>query len=50
METLYNKDFYSWTLTQADLLRQGRWQDVDIDHLAEEIEDLGNRHYDQLES
>ncbi len=50
MQTLYSQDFYSWTRQQADLLRQGQWQDIDIAHLVEEIEDLGNRHYDQLES
>lgn len=46
----YTQDFYHWTQEQAQLLRQGRWQELDIDHLVEEIEDLGNRHYDQLES
>ncbi|ASC70832.1 hypothetical protein XM38_017790 [Halomicronema hongdechloris C2206] len=49
-ESLYNTDFYSWTLQQAELLRQGELQLLDRDHLIEEIEDLGNRHYDQLEA
>ncbi len=49
-ETLYEQDFYSWILYQADLLRQGRFEPLDLSHLVEELEDLGNRHYDQLES
>lgn len=49
-ESLYNTDFYSWTRQQADLLRQGKLNLLDQGHLIEEIEDLGNRHYDQLES
>ncbi len=47
---LYETDFYSWTQQQVDLLRQGKLHLLDQAHLIEEIEDLGNRHYDQLES
>jgi hypothetical protein len=50
VKTLYDTDFYSWTRQQADLLRQGKLDLLDQSHLIEEIEDLGNRHYDQLES
>jgi hypothetical protein len=49
-QCLYETDFYSWTQQQADLLRQGKLHLLDQAHLVEEIEDLGNRHYDQLES
>ncbi|PSR18715.1 DUF29 domain-containing protein [filamentous cyanobacterium CCP3] len=49
-ESLYDTDFYSWAREQADLLRQGKLDGLDRTHLIEEIEDLGNRHYDQLES
>ncbi|MEA5472253.1 DUF29 domain-containing protein, partial [Spirulina sp. 06S082] len=31
-------------------LRQGQFDRLDLSHLIEELEDLGNRHYDQLES
>jgi hypothetical protein len=48
--TLYDTDLYSWAYQQAELLRQGEWHRLDREHLIEEIEDLGNRHYDQLES
>lgn len=49
-EALYERDFYSWAFNQAKLLRQGRFEQLDLGHLVEELEDLGNRHYDQLES
>ncbi|MBE9112102.1 DUF29 domain-containing protein [Nodosilinea sp. LEGE 07298] len=49
-ESLYDTDFYSWTRKQAELLREGKLSLLDRGHLIEEIEDLGNRHYDQLES
>jgi len=38
---LYEDDFYLWVERQADLLRKGRFRDLDLAHLIEEIEDLG---------
>ena len=38
---LYETDFYAWAKTQADLLRAGRYADLDLEHLIEEIDDLG---------
>jgi len=38
---LYNQDFYAWTQRNADLLRQGRATEIDLEHLAEEIEEMG---------
>src|SRR5262245_27291890 len=37
--TLYDQDFYAWTLEQAALLREGAVQELDLTNLAE---DLGN--------
>ena len=37
----YETDFYQWSLEQARLLRSGEWKAVDVEHLAEEIEDMG---------
>ena len=37
----YEADFYQWSLEQARLLRSGEWKAVDVEHLAEEIEDMG---------
>ena len=40
----YDEDFFSWTQDQAAALRRaGAHGDIDVDHLAEEIEDLGKR-------
>jgi len=38
---LYDQDFYAWTQEQAALLREGALDDLDVTHLAEEIESLG---------
>ena len=37
----YENDFYAWTLQSADLLRQKKFNELDIEHLAEEIESMG---------
>ncbi|MCB1821469.1 MAG: DUF29 domain-containing protein [Candidatus Competibacteraceae bacterium] len=37
----YHTDFYLWTQQQAALLRQGHFSQVDIEHIAEEIESMG---------
>ena len=47
---LYEQDFYTWTEQQAQALAQRRVESLDWEHLAEELADLGNRHYDQLGS
>lgn len=40
---LYDQDFFAWTAETAHLLRAGRFSEVDIAHVAEEIEDMGRR-------
>jgi Domain of unknown function DUF29 len=40
-QILYDQDFYAWTQEQASLLRNGNLKAIDIEHLAEEIEDMG---------
>lgn len=47
---LYGKDFVAWADQQALLLEQGRWSELDLVNLIEEVRDLGNRHRDALES
>ncbi len=49
-KTLYDADFVQWSSRTAQLLREHRFEDLDLEHLIEEIEDLGNRHRDALES
>lgn len=41
--TLYEQDFYAWANEQAKRLRSGRLSEADIEHIAEEIEDLAKR-------
>ena len=38
---LYEQDFYAWSKTQADLLRAGRFNELDLERLIEEVDDLG---------
>jgi Domain of unknown function DUF29 len=39
---LHDQDFYLWVQRQTDLLRQGRFHDLDLVHLIEEVEDSGS--------
>jgi uncharacterized Zn finger protein len=39
--TLYDRDFFAWSLEQAELLRAGKLVEADIEHIAEEIESMG---------
>ncbi|MGH6917951.1 MAG: DUF29 family protein, partial [Geminicoccaceae bacterium] len=34
---LYEQDIYAWSEEQADLLRARRFEDLDLEHLIEEI-------------
>jgi Domain of unknown function DUF29 len=38
---LYYQDFYAWSKAQGALLRARRFGDLDLAHLIEEVEDLG---------
>jgi hypothetical protein len=38
---LYEEDLYLWSQTQAALLRAGRFEELDLENLIEEVEDLG---------
>ena len=46
----YGRDFYTWSLAQARLVREGRSNAVDRDNVAEEIESLGREQFNKLES
>lgn len=39
--TSYDKDVIRWSEQQARLLRAGRFAELDVEHLADEIEDVG---------
>ena len=47
---LYEGDFAAWAEAQAEALRAGRLDALDLPHLAEEIGDLSNRERDAIES
>lgn len=41
MGSLYDRDLVEWAATNADLLRNQRFEEADIANIAEEIDDLG---------
>ena len=47
---LYETDFDLWLKETVNLLRKGEIEKLDIENLAEEIEDIGNNRKDALES
>ena len=47
---LYDRDFAEWAIRNAELLRSGRVAEADLDHIAEEIEDLAKRERRATES
>jgi hypothetical protein len=39
---LYESDFYAWTQEQARLLRERRFDDLDLDNLVDEVQSVGS--------
>ena len=48
--SLYDQDFYAWANEQAALLRAGKLNAADIEHIAEEIESMGKTEKRELVS
>lgn len=48
--TLYNQDFLLWTQQQAECLKTGRWAELDVENLVEELEALGRSEQKELGS
>jgi Domain of unknown function DUF29 len=48
MQTAYEKDIIAWSKEQANLLRSGKFSAIDIEHIAEEIEDVGKSEQREL--
>ncbi len=42
-KTLYETDFVEWADHTAELLREGKFGEVDLEHLVEEVEGLSGR-------
>lgn len=47
---LYYKDYTAWAQRNAELLRAGRFDELDIAHLIAELTDMGKSERDELES
>lgn len=47
---LYDTDLYAWANVNAELLRQGKYKQMDVGHLIEEIEDMGKSEFRAFES
>jgi hypothetical protein len=48
--SLYERDFYAWTQEQAQLLRERRWHDIDVENLVEEVAGVGRSDKREIES
>jgi hypothetical protein len=48
MGTSYEEDVVAWANEQAALLRSGKLSAIDIEHIAEEIEDVGKSEQREL--
>lgn len=46
----YATDFAAWAQQQAVMVRLGHWEEIDQEHLAEELEALSRSEHDALES
>jgi len=46
----YDSDLYTWSLEQAELLRQGKFDQLDLENIIEEIEDMSKSEKRALES
>ncbi len=50
LAALYSTDYHAWVQRNAELLRQGRFDEADIGHLIEELEEMGNSQRHELVS
>ncbi|MDB9309790.1 DUF29 domain-containing protein [Aphanizomenon sp. CS-733/32] len=50
LQQLYETDDYLWLLATIDLLKQGRFNEVDLENLIEELEDLGSEKKNAVKS
>ncbi len=48
--SIKQQDFFAWTQQQAGLLRAKEFNKIDLEHLIEEIESMGNSELRELES
>lgn len=44
----YEQDFAAWIQHHIALLKQGKFNEIDVEHLIEELEDMGKSHRREL--
>jgi hypothetical protein len=50
LQQLYQTDDYLWLLETIELLKQSRFEELDLENLIEELEDLGSEKRNAVES
>lgn len=48
--SLYEQDFYLWLQTTINLLKEGKFTEIDLDNLLEELESMGRSDKNALKS
>ncbi len=48
MQPRYEDDFYGWAMANASLLKQGKLKEADMEHIIEELEEMGSSNESQL--
>ena len=48
--TAYERDVHAWAFEQIELLKTGRFAELDALNIAEELQDVAGREYDKLQS
>jgi hypothetical protein len=48
MQPKYTEDFYGWAMTNASLLKQGKVKEADMEHIIEELEEMGSNKENEL--
>ena len=46
----YDEDLYTWSLEQANLLKEHKFDQIDLEHIIEEIEDMSKSEKRALQS
>ncbi len=50
LSTLYQTDYSAWATRNAELLRAGRYTELDVEHLLEELSDMSKSDQHALEN
>jgi hypothetical protein len=50
LHNLYDQDYSAWAAKTAELLREGRFSELDVEHLVEELGDMGKSQRHELVS